>query len=63
MIIPPVEKLNRKGRRMYYIKTPGVQDLKEATLQVYYIPMKRKSRAGVEYTYYKKVVDINGLRK
>lgn len=33
------------------------------THQVYWIPLKRKSRAGVEYTYYKKVVDKIGLDK
>lgn len=33
------------------------------THQVYWIPLKRKSRAGVEYTYYKKVVDRAGLKK
>lgn len=33
------------------------------TRQVYYIPLKRKSRAGVEYTYYKRVVDKVGLDK
>lgn len=33
------------------------------THQVYYIPLKRKSRSGVEYTYYKKVVDLIGLDK
>ena len=58
---------NRKSRRIKGklggVKLTGVQDSKEATLQVYYIPMKRKSRAGVEYTYYKKVVDVIGLDK
>lgn len=34
-----------------------------ATHEVYYIPLTRKSRAGVEYTYYKKVTDKIGLRK
>ena len=33
-----------------------------ATLQQYWIPLKRKSRAGVEYIYYKKVVDKIGLK-
>lgn len=33
------------------------------THEVYFIPMKRKSRKGVEYTYYKKVTDIKGLNK
>lgn len=33
------------------------------TRQVYYIPLKRKSRAGIEYTYYKQVVDVVGLDK
>lgn len=27
-----------------------------ATHRIVYVPMKRKSRAGVEYTYYKKVM-------
>lgn len=31
------------------------------THEVYYIPIKRKSRAGVEYIYYKRVVDKKGL--
>lgn len=34
-----------------------------ATHQIYWIPLKRKSRAGVEYIYYKKVVDLVGLNK
>ncbi len=33
------------------------------THKVYFIEMKRKSRAGIEYTYYKKVVDIINLNK
>lgn len=57
--------LNRKGRKewlkKYGIFMLGIQDSKESTLKVYYIPMKRKSRAGVEYIYYKKVVDKIGL--
>ena len=32
------------------------------THEVYYVPMKRKSRKGVEYIYYKKVIDRVGLR-
>lgn len=36
---------------------------RKATHKVYYIEMKRKSRVGVEYTYYKKVVDIINLDK
>lgn len=31
-------------------------------LELYYIPMKRKSKNGVEYTYYKKVIDKKGLK-
>lgn len=31
-------------------------------LELYYIPMKRKSQAGVEYIYYKKIIDKQGLR-
>lgn len=33
------------------------------THELYYIPMVRKSRSGVEYIYYKKIVDVIGLRK
>ena len=58
---------NRKGRRISGklggIKVTGVQDSKEATLQVYHVPIKTKSRAGVEYINYKKVVDVIGLDK
>lgn len=61
-------KSNRKYRRSFAKKTKtklvkGVQDSSKATHQVYYIPLKRKSRSGVEYVYYKKVVDIKGLDK
>lgn len=62
-----VSSMNRKARRtqgkLGGIKITGVQDSKEATWQVYWIPMKRKSGAGVEYLYYKKVVDKVGLDK
>ncbi len=66
--INPGSLYNRHERRRIAKFTkqkmmPGVQDSAEATLQVYWIPMKRKSRAGVEYTYYKKVVDKIGLKK
>lgn len=58
---------NRKERRrlqkLVGMKMPGVQDSKESTEKVYWIPLKRKSRAGVEYIYYKKVVDKIGLKK
>ncbi len=51
----------RKSRRAYKkltgLKLVGVQDSSEPTLQVYYIPFTRKSRAGVVYTYYKKIID------
>ena len=33
------------------------------THQVYHIPIKTKSRSGVEYINYKKVVDLKGLNK
>lgn len=63
----PYPNINRKERRrlgkVTGMKHPGIQDPKEATLQVYWIPLKRKSRAGVEYVYYKKVVDVIGLKK
>lgn len=55
--------MNRKTRRAARIKTKGVQDSSESTLQEYWIPMKRKSKAGIEYVYYKKVVDKIGLKK
>lgn len=41
------------------LKNPETQ----STHEVYWIPLKRKSRAGVEYTIYKKVIDIKGLKK
>ena len=56
-----VKSMNRHARRaqgkMAGVKLTGVQDLPQATHQVYWIPTKRKSRAGVEYTYYKKIID------
>lgn len=58
-----IGRMNRKTRRAAGIKTKGVQDSSESTLQEYWIPMKRKSKAGVEYVYYKKVVDKIGLKK
>lgn len=42
-------------------KAKGTEHL--TTLQTYYIPIKRKSKAGVEYIYYKKVEDKKGLNK
>lgn len=30
----------------------------ESTHRVVYVPLKRKSRAGVEYTHYQKVIDV-----
>lgn len=36
---------------------------RNATHEVYYIKVIKKSRAGVEYTHYKKVVDKVGLRE
>lgn len=63
----PIERLNRLGRRRHNkkfgTKLTGIQDSKESTHEIYYIPTKRKSKAGVEYTYYKQVVDVKGLRK
>lgn len=56
-------KARRAQSKLAGIKIIGVQDSSKATHQVYWIPMKRKSRAGVEYIYYKKVVDIIGLDK
>lgn len=35
----------------------------ESTHELYYIPLFRFSRAGVQYMYYQKIVDIKGLRK
>lgn len=58
--------LNRHGRRDYFkrfgILMNGIQDSKEPTLQNYWIPMSRKSKAGVEYVYYKKILDVVGLK-
>ncbi len=62
-----VGSMDRKSRRAMGrfsgVKIKGVQDSKESTLKTYWIPLKRKSRAGVEYIYYKKVVDKIGLDK
>lgn len=52
-----IEKMNRAERRARHIKFKGYQDPPVATHQVYYIPMKRKSRFGVEYIYYRKIID------
>ena len=56
-------KSNRKGRRDWAksnkIKmNKGEQDASEATHRQYWVPLTRKSIAGVIYTYYKKVVDL-----
>lgn len=45
----------RKSKRKQKL---GYQGGLKPTHKVYYIEMKRKSNNGVEYTYYKKVVDI-----
>ena len=62
-----VKSMDRRSRRVQGklagIKITGVQDTKEATLELYWIPMKRKSRNGVEHVYYKKVIDKAGLKK
>lgn len=62
-----VKDWNRKYRRsqgkLTGIKFIGAQDESKPTKQVYWIPIKRKSRAGVEYINYKKVVDKIGLNK
>lgn len=54
--------LNRKGRREYKKRTgvwfSGIQDRSRVSHAEYLIPLTRKSRAGVEYTYYKKILDV-----
>lgn len=50
----------RQSRRKQKL---GYQGGLKSSHEVYYVPLKRKSRAGVEYTYYKKVVDVIGLKK
>lgn len=56
------EKGNRKARRNFKRKFgiwfAGVQDSHEATHCEYHVPLQRTSKAGVVYTYYKKVVDV-----
>lgn len=60
-------KLGRRLRKQYQKltgeKIRGIQDSAKATLKTYWIPLKKKSRAGVEYIYYKKIVDKIGLDK
>ncbi len=62
-----VNSWNRKTRRAHRkitgIKLTGKQDPKEAPLKTYWIQMKRKSKSGVEYIYYKEVVDKIDLDK
>lgn len=66
-ICDTIEGMNRKERRMmkkkFNVDIPSSQDSAEPTLQIYWIPLKRKSQAGVEYIYYKKIVDKVGLDK
>lgn len=59
--------MNRHERRRFKKLTgqwiPGVQDKSETILQQYWIPLKRKSNAGVVYEYYKIIIDKIGLNK
>lgn len=44
----------RKSKRK---QKKGYRGGVEPTLQQYYIPFKRKSIAGIEYTFFRKIVD------
>lgn len=57
-----MEKETRQVKRARKrLKVKGTSHL--VTHQVYYIPLKRKSRSGVEYEYYRKIIDKIGLKK
>lgn len=54
----PKESRQVRRAKLRAQKKKGIQ----ATHEVYYIERKRKSRAGVEYTFYQKIIDIIGRR-
>ena len=53
---------NRAYRRWYKKLTglwyKGTQDDHKATHQQFSIPVERKSRNGIVYSYYKKIIDV-----